>query len=517
MKNNIIIAGAMLLTTAVSSCHKDSDVLLNYAYEDHMTFSEADTSFAGKFRVFWNAMNQNYNLWDYEKECGLDWDAVYDEYLPKFEALDMQDTNVADTTLYKLMSELVAPLHDGHMSVYFKNHQTGQVLRATPSEIRNADRPEFEESINMSPSMETYNKLGMLKRFMKYDVSIYSQLQDMLMKEGVGLQWVKTKLDEFAAKDDLSESEVILYDGLNELKAKLEPLVGKSPTGELLNVFNAIALKYSYLNVPFLQPIDPKFSDYGIDLQFALTNDNIAYLRISEFSLSVYLNDTAFKQEFGDNARDKEIRQNVVQVWKAWFDSIQELHKTGKLGGVIIDVRRNPGGMVTDAQYVLGALLPSGDLQYGWSRYKRGVGRYDYSPYTPQYMQTMNEPHEIIDDKPIVVLANAYSISMAEMTSLSTKQIDNAVLIGTRTYGGLCGLVGNEYNTETYSGHIGLENVTSVHVYLPTDAVFDMDKKCLEGIGVIPDIEVAYDATQYEETGRDTQIDRALEYIRTGK
>ena len=102
MKNNIKIIGALLLTLAVSACHKDADTLVNYAYADNLSFREAQQSYAGKFRVFWNAMNQNYTLWDYEEENGLDWDAVYDEYLPKFETLDKPDTKVTDAALKAL-------------------------------------------------------------------------------------------------------------------------------------------------------------------------------------------------------------------------------------------------------------------------------------------------------------------------------------------------------------------------------------------------------------------------------
>lgn len=39
MKNNIKIIGALLLTLAVSACHKDADTLVNYAYADNLAFS----------------------------------------------------------------------------------------------------------------------------------------------------------------------------------------------------------------------------------------------------------------------------------------------------------------------------------------------------------------------------------------------------------------------------------------------------------------------------------------------
>ena len=93
------------------------------------------------------------------------------------------------------------------------------------------------------------------------------------------------------------------------------------------------------------------------------------------------------------------------------------------------------------------------------------------------------------------------------------KLMQNGRLIGKRTYGGLCGLTGNEESSDNYSGHIGVENVTPVYVYLPTATTFTMDKETLEGVGVTPDIEV--DLKDSEDQS-DSQLDRALQYIRTG-
>ena len=105
---------------------------------------------------------------------------------------------------------------------------------------------------------------------------------------------------------------------------------------------------------------------------------------------------------------------------------------------------------------------------------------------------------------------------MAEITSLSAKEIDNARLVGKRTWGGLCGLMDNLVFTFNYSGHIGVDGETPVYVYLPLLATFTHGGQQLEGVGVTPDIEVDLDVNLLETTGRDTQLDRALQYIRTG-
>lgn len=306
--------------------------------------------------------------------------------------------------------------------------------------------------------------------------------------------------------------------GLSGLVDALEKLFKKDVTKAMINEYNTIVTQYAYLNVPFLEPVNTAFVDYGIRIQYALTTDNIAYLNFSMFGLSTYLIDAYFNDMF-PNATDyeKEIRDHVQMIWNAWFDNIQKLHKSGQLNGVIIDVRSNPGGMINDARYVFGALMPAGDLQYGWARYKRGVGRYDYTPLMPKMSFTMENEHEIIDDKPIVVMANGFSVSMAEMTSLSAKVTKNATLIGKRTFGGLCALNDNSNFSDYYAGHIGVSGVTPVYVYLPTECIFDIDKKPLDGIGVTPDIEVDFNEEQFKATGNDSQFDRALEFIRTGK
>ena len=86
MKHKLYLLGALLLMLTVTSCRQESDALYSYGQNDYLRFQEANKSYAGEFKLFWNAMNQNYPLWDYEREFGFDWDAAYDAFLPRFEA-----------------------------------------------------------------------------------------------------------------------------------------------------------------------------------------------------------------------------------------------------------------------------------------------------------------------------------------------------------------------------------------------------------------------------------------------
>ena len=65
-------------------------------------------------------------------------------------------------------------------------------------------------------------------------------------------------------------------------------------------------------------------------------------------------------------------------------------------------------------------------------------------------------------------------------------------------------------NTITYPNEFGH------FVYCGTFDVVTTDYKSLEGEGVKPDIEVLYNASALA-SGTDPQLERALQYLRTGK
>ena len=514
MKNHIKTLGVMLLALLMTACHDDSDVVTSYANYDALSFYEAENSFAGKFKVFWKALNINYGIWDYEKANGLDWDAHYAKFLPKFEELDKQ-SRVADSTLQKLMNEMVAPLHDGHLYVQFKNHHTGKFVDALPSAISTLKRADVAECKGFVPSLRYY--ANDLYDYKDYNSKAADQFKYVTTTRGVGYYWAVSRIDALRAKETLNEAEAKELEGLMSFANSIGQLMKKSFSKAVLAEYNELVLRYAYLNIPYLDPIDSSFIDTGIHLTYGLFDDGIAYLYLSGFELCAYLEQATMSQFFKNNSHTMAAVSRIREIWETWYATVQALHKAGQLRGVIIDVRNNGGGMVNDYRYVLGSLLPAGGFQIGYSRFKRGLGRYDYSPLIPFTVSTMEIEHEVIDDSPVVVLANARSVSMAESTCMGAKIMPNARLIGRRTHGGLCSLVSTEEFSLNYSGHIGVEDKTPVYCYTPTMTFFDLDKQCLEGIGVTPDIEVALDTALYKNTKQDTQLDRALEYIRSGK
>ena len=418
MKHKLFILGALFLLLTVTSCRQESDALYSYGQNDDLRFQEANESYAGEFKLFWHAMNQNYPLWDYEREFGFDCEAL-DQRLENGE-------EITDEEYQSLLEDLVRPFHDSHMIAFFKNHATGNNITADPCVLRIYDREDFRVAAGFNPDLSYYRNEGRVSRYQ--------------------------------SASTITASAIEMY---------------------------------------------PDYAEKGMALSSCVIDDGVAYLEFSEFHLYFYLNkDEDFFPSAPQSVR--ALNQTVVDTWNNWFSMIQEMKKNGTLKGVIIDVRGNSGGNVPDFHYVIGALIPQGSsLQIGYNREKNGVGRYDYGPLLPDVRPALSDPHETITE-PIVVLTNCLSVSMSEVTAMSAKTLSNGRVVGKRSLGALGGLTGRpESYSYTYAGCIGEEDKTPVYVYLPMCASFSMDK-------------VDFDKDLFTATGRDTQLERALQYIETG-
>ena len=513
-----VITVSLLTVLTFSSCRQESDDVLNYAYQDEMAFGGAERSYAAKFDVVWKGMNANYALWDYEYAQGLDWDRVYDIYYPKFAALDTMKEAVTDAQLKELLDSVIAPLHDGHLMVQMKNHATGKYVGSSPGALRlvREHLDEYNVVGSRKMSLAYYEKTGALKEHKSINSNT---LETVALRALAYLEKAVARLDSVpeSERTQAQNDTLALYTQIaQELTS---PLARASILGDKSGIqdYNNIAYKYLYLHIPYLEPIDPVLSEMGLTVTYALFKDNVAYLYFDGFKLSAYLEPLFITEFFGGcNDATKALVKDVGDVWRAWFDAIQEHHQAGDLKGVIIDVRGNGGGFLNDSKYVLGALMPAGGFQDCNARFKRGSGRFDYSPLLPQIMPTMDSAHVTVTE-PVVVLCNCMSVSMAEHTSYGAKIMENGTLIGTRTWGGFSALSSTETYTNNYAGYVGIKDVTPVFCYVPQEVAFTLDGKVVEGYGIDPDIEVELDAAALDNgSGPDSQLDRALQFIKTG-
>lgn len=165
--------------------------------------------------------------------------------------------------------------------------------------------------------------------------------------------------------------------------------------------------------------------------------------------------------------------------------------------GYIIDLRSNPGGLLTNAISIANLLLPNGII----------VSTVDKEGYK----ETQRASRTPITDKPLVVLINKGSASASEILSGALKDNKRAVLIGENSFGK--GLVQEINRLPNNSG----VNIT-IQKYLTPNGT-DINKK-----GITPDIVVTLsdddiikkDDKQLKKASEVLQdlIDKRYSYIR---
>ncbi|MCA1909843.1 MAG: S41 family peptidase [Magnetospirillum sp.] len=163
---------------------------------------------------------------------------------------------------------------------------------------------------------------------------------------------------------------------------------------------------------------------------------------------------------------------------------IQDLEKKAAFGikGVVLDLRRNPGGVLDEA-------VRMADLFLG------AVPIVSTKAREPDDSENRSgRAGEILPGLPMVVLIDGGSASASEIVAGALKDHKRAVLVGQKSYGK--GSV--QVLQEVSEGGI---RVTIARYYRPSNQPVD-------GIGIAPDIEVAP-----AETG-DPQLDRALKVVR---
>ncbi len=514
--------GALLLMLTANSCRQDTDAVVNYSSSDEVPFTDANTSFEKQFEIFWKGMNQNYCLFAYDRTFGLDWDAVYDEFLPQFQALDKQDY-VTDDQLKELIVKLTSGLHDGHFYTSFKNYHTGKNVKVQPQAYAIQLRPDAVLSDSFDLDLSHYypveeNGNGEFRTWHSASSRHHEFFYDLINNSDKGLTWLGLQilnLNSKAMEGKITDHEAYLLSCYTELKNKLEKNLKEFDGENSLQKYNDLVDHYSFLNVPGLVHFDKDLLQGSMMASTGITKDNIAYFYMSDFALTPCISESIRKEEMAvTSASSVALLEAVGFVWKQWFNSVQSLIKSGELKGVIIDLRCNGGGMLSDFPYVVGSLLPSGSHQIGYSYFKRGVGRFDYSVNMPFHIDGYPQSHEVITDQPVVILTNCNSVSMSEVSTMAAKELLHACQIGSTTWGGLCALNDIETYGYNYAGHVGVLDKTAIFCNIPLLVFSDLNGVVHEGVGIKPDIEVLFDKDLYKTQNRDNQFERALQYIR---
>jgi len=166
------------------------------------------------------------------------------------------------------------------------------------------------------------------------------------------------------------------------------------------------------------------------------------------------------------------------------FKSINDFEKKKKLTGYILDLRNNPGGLLTQAISITNFFLDDGEIVSTKGRRISETRRF------------FAKRGDGIKGKPLIVITNNGSASASEIVSGALKDHKRAIILGEKTYG-----KGSVQSIIPLKNGGGLRLTISKY-YLPSG-------KSISEIGVLPDIVV-------EEIGKDfrinTKTDNQLKY-----
>lgn len=155
-------------------------------------------------------------------------------------------------------------------------------------------------------------------------------------------------------------------------------------------------------------------------------------------------------------------------------DQLEEALEKGKKDGVqafILDLRDNPGGLLSQSVKVASHFLEEGQLIV----YTQGRNRDDKQHYESLYDDPWNK-------KPLAVLINSHSASAAEIVSGSLKDSGKALILGERSYG-----KGSVQTIFRMGGGAGMRLTTSKY-YTPSGIDITIH-------GIAPEIQIERDVT----------------------
>jgi len=193
-----------------------------------------------------------------------------------------------------------------------------------------------------------------------------------------------------------------------------------------------------------------------------LVDNKVGYLRL---------------RAFNENSSD-QLKKEILKI-----------EKNGKLNGYILDLRNNPGGLLTQAIKISDFFLNDGEIVSTKGRKTRENKRF------------FAKEGDTINGKPLIVLINGGSASASEIVAGALQDQKRAVLLGETTFG-----KGSVQSIIPLKNR-GAIRLTVSKYYLPSG-------KSISEIGVVPDIKVEEEGEEFSiNTDKDNQLNYAIKLL----
>jgi carboxyl-terminal processing protease len=155
--------------------------------------------------------------------------------------------------------------------------------------------------------------------------------------------------------------------------------------------------------------------------------------------------------------------QTYKNLEEGLAEQVEAAGGADKVSGIVLDLRNNPGGLLTQAIKVSDAFLDKGEIVSTRSRDPEDGERFNATP------------GDLANGKPMVVLINGGSASASEIVAGALQDHHRAIIVGTKSFG-----KGSVQTVMPLRGD-GAMRLTTARYYTPSG-------RSIQALGVSPDI-----------------------------
>ncbi|MCL1665830.1 S41 family peptidase [Elizabethkingia ursingii] len=555
MKRNFIkipflAIGFTISALSINSCVKEDEVSIT----EPTRYTKDDVkSYGDLFKLFWTVMDERYNyFYEQKRKDGMDWDAIYKEYYPKFAALksykqegftDQEKDNDAKKA-EEYFAAIIEPIIDRHFIVGIQLPVGRMGVFRGDSKSKKNNVYNFTNKRSYVINKLTDNSLTVgnftsngkvVFRFLagnlKSNPDIYYLTSDGFSFYNLIMEPADQYLIPIPGDTNvLTQAAIDSSADLNAIKDITQRNNVRDFTLDILNKWNN-----------FFTSADVRNFNEGLKV-FKNTeevSDTFVTAANSASTKSLALPDYASSSTYSS------VRNTTTQAYIDWFMERIKSHvenaynypkfkddlpgilyrmkfyqklfnplQRGEIKKLIIDLRDNGGGAVVDFKYFIERFVTKNAI-YAYQRTKEGTGRFNYTPWVP--VEAKKHQYAMLSNIPITILTDKGSMSMSELSTLMLKSQGSQVIsIGDYTAGGTAGLT---TDLDQFNG--GINNLNGgftfvaglMRFYVPVMATKDTNGEVIEGIGIKPNIYVTPPTDEEVETLKNspgTFVDRVM-------
>ncbi len=181
-----------------------------------------------------------------------------------------------------------------------------------------------------------------------------------------------------------------------------------------------------------------------------------------------YIKIRSVKSEVLNNIGYLRITSFNEQTESGLLDAIKKIEQENKIKGYVLDVRSNPGGLLTQAVKVTDIFLERGEIVSTRSRDKKDIRRY------------RAKKSDRTSGKPLVVIIDGGSASASEIVAGALQDHKRAIIIGTQSFGKGSVQTIIPFQVSNSDNLTGIR-LTTARYYTPSGV-------SIQGKGIVPDI-----------------------------